>query len=137
VLAAIAEALVAVTKAFTADTSALTAAIRVSKVADVPALAAANAIVLTDDIASKLVLVRTDTASMRVLSVADVEAKVEDTPAIRVSSVAESAATVEDVAAGSPPTSIFVASTVVALIVPALTVVANKLPVLRLLTLTS
>lgn len=115
----------------------LTAAIRVSNVADVPALAAANAIVLTDDIASKLVLVSTDTASIRVLSVADVEAKVEDTPAIRVSNVAESAATVEDVAAGSPPTSIFVASTVVALIVPALTVVANKLPVLRLLTLTS
>ena len=80
-----------------------------------PALAAANAIVLTDDMASKLVLVRTDTASMRVLSAAEVEAKVEDTPAIRVSNVAESAATVEDVAAGSPPTSIFVASTVVAL----------------------
>ena len=72
-----------------------------------------NAIVLTDDIASKLVLVRTDTASMRVLSAAEVAANVEDTPAMRVSNVAESAATVEDVAAGSPPTSIFVASTVV------------------------
>jgi hypothetical protein len=100
-----------------------TDAILVSRLADVAALA--------------FVSVRTDTALMRVSSAAEVEAKVEDTPAIRVSSVAESAATVEDVAAGSPPTSIFVASTVVALIVPALTVVANKLPVRKLLTLTS
>ena len=94
------------------------------------------------------IAVSTDTAAIRDSKVADVPAKVEDTPAIRVSnvadtlamlvaSVAESVATVEDVATDSPPTNIFVASTVVALIVPALTVVANKLPVRKLLTLTS
>ena len=129
VLAAIAEAFTAVTRAFTADTSALTAAIRVSNAAETFAIDVCNVSLVLDKVA--------ETVLIWLSKAAEVEARVELTEFMRVSNVADRAATVEDVATGSPPTNIFEASTVVALIVPALTVVANKLPVRKLLTLTS
>ena len=66
-----------------------TAAILVSRLADVAALAAATAIVLTE--ASRFVFVKTDTAAIRSFNVADVLANVELTPAILVSSVPDKA----------------------------------------------
>jgi hypothetical protein len=106
-----------------------TLAILVAIVLETFAIDVCNATLVVDKVA--------ETVLILVCKAAEVEANVELTPAILVSSVADKAATVEDVAAGSPATNIFVASTVVALIVPALTVVANKLPVRKLLTLTS
>ena len=67
----------------------LTLAIRVSRLADVPALAAAIAIELTEAIASKFVFVSADTAAIAELLLAMLVAIAELTVAILVSSVAD------------------------------------------------
>jgi hypothetical protein len=82
-----------------------TVAIRVSSVAEVPALAAAIAIAFTELIASKFVCVRTETAAMAELLLAIDVAIVLDTVAILPSNVADTlailVANVADTAANS------------------------------------